>query len=330
MITQSNYPKIILDADPGGDDIYAFLWLSSLVKQGFAELVAVTAAEGNVAAKQTFFSASQLLNLVGFPGIEVGRGIPVKEIIEDASHIHGSDGMGNLSCTLPQPIHQFESAPDSDRLIIEKLNAAPGEITIVAVGPLTNLAAAEMKNPGILKKAREIVLMGGAFDCPGNVTPHAEFNIWFNAEAARIVFDSRDDIVVMPLDVTRRLIFTQEMSQLVTGVSPASQLAQFMNSLSEFMITTALEYRETSGIQGFLVHDAATLGYLFYPETFMLKRANVRIETEGKLALGQTLIDGRPTPKTSANAWVSMQVNEEQFFTHLVQDLRQLFNLIEL
>lgn len=330
MITQSNYPKIILDADPGGDDIYAFLWLSSLVKQGFAELVAVTAAEGNVAAKQTFSSASQLLNLVGFPDIEVGRGIPVKEIIEDASHIHGSDGMGNLSCTLPQPIHQFEVAPDSDRLIIEKLNAAPGEITIVAVGPLTNLAAAEMKNPGILKKAREIVLMGGAFDCPGNVTPHAEFNIWFNAEAARIVFDSRDDIVVMPLDVTRRLIFTQEMSQLVTGVSPASQLAQFMNSLSEFMITTALEYRETSGIQGFLVHDAATLGYLFYPETFMLKRANVRIETEGKLALGQTLIDGRPTPKTSANAWVSMQVNEEQFFTHLVQDLRQLFNLIEL
>ena len=330
MITQSNYPKIILDTDPGGDDIYAFLWLLSLVKQGFAELVAVTAAEGNVAAKQTFSSTSQLLNLVGFPGIEVGRGIPVKEIIEDAAHIHGSDGMGNLSCTLPQPIHQFESAPDSDRLIIEKLNAAPGEITIVAVGPLTNLAAAEMKNPGILKKAREIVLMGGAFDCPGNVTPHAEFNIWFNAEAARIVFDSRDDIVVMPLDVTRRLIFTQEMSQLVTGVSPASQLAQFMNSLSEFMISTALEYRETSGIQGFLVHDAATLGYLFYPETFMLKRANVRVETEGKLALGQTLIDGRPTPKTSANAWVSMQVNEEQFFTHFVQDLRQLFNLIEL
>lgn len=328
MKVQPDYPKIILDTDPGGDDIYAFLWLLSLVKQGNAELVAVTAAEGNVAASQTFASASQILNLVGFPDTEVGRGVPVKEIIEDAAHIHGTDGMGNLSCTLPKPSHHLEKARDSDRLIIEQLNAAPGEITIVAIGPLTNLATAESKSPGILKKAREIVLMGGAFDCPGNVTPHAEFNIWFNAEAARIVLGSRDDIVVMPLDVTRHLVFTQEMTQQVTQVNPSSSLAQFLNSLGEFMIGTALDYRETSGVRGFLVHDAATLGYLFYPETFMLKRAKVQIETEGKLTLGQTLIDRRRTAKTSANAWVAMQVDDAQFFTNFVEDLRQLLMAI--
>lgn len=324
MMNQLDHPKIILDTDPGGDDIYAFLWLLSLVTQGHAELVAVTSAEGNVSVSQTFASASQILNLVGFPDTEIGRGVPVKEIIEDAAHIHGTDGMGNLSCTLPKPIHDLEKACYSDRLIIEQLNAAPGEITILATGPLTNLAAAESKSPGILKKAREIVLMGGAFDCAGNVTPHAEFNIWFNAEAARIVLDSRDDIVLMPLDVTRHLVFTQEMTQQVIQANPSSALAQFLNSLGEFMIGTALDYRETSGVRGFLVHDAALLGYLFYPETFLLKRGRVQIETEGRLTLGQTLIDRRPTAKKSANAWVAMQIDDSQFFTSLVEDLKKL------
>lgn len=94
------------------------------------------------------------------------------------------------------------------------------KLPLSRLGPLTNLAAAETKSPGILKKAKEIVIMGGAFFCFGNVTPHAEFNIWFNAEAAQTVFDSRSDIVVMPLDVTRHLIFTREMTQAVTQVNP--------------------------------------------------------------------------------------------------------------
>lgn len=326
MTTQLSHPKIILDTDPGGDDIFAFLWLLGLVKQGLAELVAVTSADGNVAAKRTFSSASQILNLAGFPHIKVGRGVPIKgEAVEDAAHIHGSDGMGNLSHTLPAATHTFEKARYSDEIIIDELNAAPGEITIVAIAPLTNLAAAETKSPGILKKAKEIVIMGGAFFCPGNVTPHAEFNIWFNAEAAQIVFDSRDDIVVMPLDVTRHLIFTRDMVQAVSQANSESKLAQFLIALCEFMIGTALSYRETARIPGFLVHDAATLGYLFYPETLMLRRAKVRVETKGEWTKGQTLIDSRLAAKTGANAWVALQVDESKFFTSFVEDLKQLF-----
>ncbi|MEH1837982.1 MAG: nucleoside hydrolase [Nostoc sp.] len=326
MTTQLKHHKIILDTDPGGDDIYTLLWLLSLVKRGLAELVAVTSADGNVAAKCTFSSASQILNLAGFPHIKVGRGVLAKrEIIEDASHIHGSDGMGNLSHTLPPATHNIKDAPYSDELIIEELNAAPGEITIVAIAPLTNLAAAETKSPGILKKAKEIVIMGGAFFCAGNVTPHAEFNIWFNVEAAQIVFDSRDDIVVLPLDVTRRLIFTRDMTVAATQANLESKLSQFMRDLCEFMIGTALDYRETAGIPAFLVHDAATLGYLFYPETLMLKRAKVQVETKGQWTLGQTLIDSRPATKTTANAWVALQVDEGKFFTSLIEDLKHLF-----
>jgi inosine-uridine nucleoside N-ribohydrolase len=245
--------------------------------------------------------------------------------VEDAAYIHGSDGMGNLSHTLPKPTHSFEKAEYSDDIIIKELNAAPGEITIVAVGPLTNLAAAETKSPGILKKAKEIIIMGGAFFYSGNVTPHAEFNIWFNPEAAQTVFDSRDDIVVMPLDVTHQLIFTRDIAEKITQENPKSQLSQFLMAVCEFLIGTSLGYRVTLGIPGFLVHDAATLGYLFYPETLMLRRAKVRVETKGEWTRGQTSIDSRSTLKTEANAWVALQIERDKFFSCLIEDLKHLF-----
>lgn len=328
MRYSSNVSKIILDTDPGGDDTFAFLWLLSLVKQGFAELVAVTAADGNVAAQKTFTNSSQILGLAGFSQIEVGRGVPVSEAIEDASYIHGQDGMGNLSQTLPEPTHAFDTARSSDDVLIDRLSAMPGEITIVAIGPLTNLAAAEAKQPGILKQAKEIIIMGGAFHTPGNVTSQAEFNIWFNPTAAQTVLNSRDDIVVMSLDVTRHLIFTRQMAQsIVTGASHLSPIAQLISPLCEFMIGTAMGYRETRGIAGFLVHDAATIGYLFYPESFLLQRATVKVETQGKSTIGQTLVDRRHGAKPGANAWVAMQVNTETFFTSFLQDLMQIMTL---
>jgi inosine-uridine nucleoside N-ribohydrolase len=328
MVNQLSIPKIILDTDPGGDDIFAFLWLLSLVKKDLAELVAVTSTSGNVAAQKTFSSASQILSLVGFPSIEVGRSSSIKgQALQDASHIHGSDGMGNLSHTLPPATHDFEQARSSDEIVIDKLNANPGEITIVAIGPLTNLAAAHQKSPGILKRAKEIVIMGGAFLTHGNITPQAEFNIWFNPEAAQTVFDSRDDIVVLPLDITRRLIFTRDMAQTVSQTNPESKLGQFLISLSEFMIGTTLDYRETGGIPGFLVHDAATLAYLVYPETLLFQRARVQVETKGEWTRGQTLIDRRSTPKIPANAWVALDVDQSQFFTSLIEDLQHLLKL---
>lgn len=325
MILSISIPKIILDTDPGGDDVFAFLWLQSLVKQGFAELLAVTATAGNVSAKKTFSNASQILNLVGSATIEVGRGVRLNSSPnEDATHIHGNDGMGNLSTTLPAPTHRYETARYSDEILIDKLNAMPGEITLVAIGPLTNLAAAEKKSPGILKKAKEVVIMGGAFFCPGNITSHAEFNIWFNSEAADIVLASRNDVVIMPLDITKKLIFTREMAQAVNSINPEDHTSKFMDRLCEFMIKTAIDYRETNGVQGFLVHDAATIGYLFYPETFLISRARVYVETKGKWTRGQTLIDRRNRAKQSANAWVALQVDSIGFFTRFVEDLKTI------
>lgn len=320
-------PKIILDTDPGGDDSFAFLWLMSLAKQGFAEIVAATSVDGNVHAPLTFAASAKLLNLGGFGQVEVGRGViggSAHNAVEDAGAIHGADGMGNLSHTLAESAQTYETARSSDDILIEKLRAAPGELTILAIAPLTNLAAAEKKSPGILHLAKEIVMMGGAFDAPGNVTPEAEFNIAYDPEAAELVFNTCDHLVVIPLDVTRELILTPILVEAIGQVQPDSPISQFMTALCQFMTQTALAFRETGGKPGFLVHDAATIAYLFYPELFTFRRAQVNVETKGKWTRGKTLFDRRHPAKVGANAWVATAVDRGNLLAVMAEDLKQI------
>lgn len=340
--------KIILDTDPGGDDIFALLWLLSLVQQGLAELVAVTTAAGNVPAQQTFLNASQVLASVGFSHIPVGRGVvaaettvhpanqlanqsvnqpasePASPATTDASHIHGVDGMGNLSSSLQSATHSYEKAPSSVDLLIQALNQSPSEITLVAIGPLTNLAAAEAQQPGILQQAKEIVIMAGAFDCAGNVAPQAEFNVWFNPAAVQTVLNCGKDVVIIPLDVTRHLMFTDAMAAQLEQDHLKSAIAVYIRQLCQFLTQTNLAYRETGGCPGFLVHDAATLAYLFYPQTLLLRRATVQVETTGDWTRGQTIMDRRFLPQTNANAWVAMQVDAVNLLASLIEDLKRL------
>jgi inosine-uridine nucleoside N-ribohydrolase len=319
-------PTIIVDTDPGGDDAVALLWLQSLARQGLAEIVAVTTTGGNVRAELTFAGASKLLKLGGFDGIEVGRGVSsgLDYSVEDAAHIHGADGMGNLSHTLSKSDRTFASARHSDDILIEKLTAHPGEITLVAIGPLTNLGAVERKVPGILQTAKELVIMGGAFQTYGNVTPQAEFNIAFDPEAAQVVLASRRDIVIIPLDVTHQVIFTPSLATQITQANPQTSISTFLVALSRFMASTALAYHETKGISGFLVHDALTLAYLFYPETLTFRRAQITVETQGMWTRGQTLWDCRHTPKLPSNAWVAIQTDSEWVLANLIEDLKRL------
>lgn len=316
--------EILFDTDPGGDDVFALLWLQSLAKQGHAEIVAVTTVAGNVGAQYTFANACKTLALGGFGHVEVGRSVPVGEGGEDAAHIHGDDGMGNLSRTLPDPKRRLGEARRSDDIIIEKLNAAPGEIMLVAVGPLTNLAAAEEKAPGILRKAKEVVIMGGAFRQQGNITPCAEFNIYCDPEAAQKVFASRDDIVVLPLDITEKVTFTTQRASTIAIASSESRIARFIANLCQFMAKTSMSYRSTEGIRGFHVHDATTLAYLFYPETLSFRRAKVRVETKGEWTRGQTVFDDRHVAKPEANAWVALQVDATNLLAIMAEDFKVL------
>jgi len=318
--------KVLLDTDPGGDDVFAMLWLQSLAKQGLVEIVAVTTASGNVNGEYTFANASRTLTLGGFDEVEVGRGVSVAEPKNDAAYIHGSDGMGGLSQRLPEPRHRLREARYSDEIILDRLNAAPGQITLIAIGPLTNLAAAEDNSPGVLAKAREVIVMGGAFRREGNVTPKAEFNIGYDPQAAATVFASRKDIVVLPLDVTQQMTFREDLARDLRRAAPNSHVARFVDDLCRSLTKAAMGYRETNGVRGFHVHDAATLAYLCYPETLLFRRAHVRIETQGQWTRGQTVFDDRHVAKTMANAWVAVQVDAVNVLAILAEDLNVLID----
>lgn len=317
--------RILLDTDPGGDDAIALLWLLSLVKQGLADLTAITTVAGNVPAPQTFNNASQLLHLAGFSPIPVGRANHDRPTpAHQATHIHGADGLGNLSATLPPATHRFTQAPTAADLMIEQLTEAPGQITIVAIGPLTNLAAAEQQAPGILKLAQEIVIMGGVFSRPGTITAPAEFNLWFDPAAAQVVFNSRHDVVILPLDVTQHIRFQPEIAHQIVAPAPSHPLADFLRRLVNFRVQTALAYRTTAGVPSFLVHDATTLAYLFYPETLRFQRTWVQVETPGEGTCGEMQRESGAIAQPAPNAWVALQVDADGLLMHLVADLQGL------
>lgn len=166
--------------------------------------------------------------------------------------------------------------------------------------------------------------MGGAFlDC-GNVTPEAEFNMAYDPEAAQLVFDRCQQLVIIPLDVTHQLIFTPELANQIYAVNPDSPIAKFVVDLCQFMVGTALAFRETNGVSGFLVHDAATLAYLFHPETLLFQRAQIQIETQSELTRGKTLFDRRHRTKLDANAWVALEVDAANLLAAMVADLKLL------
>lgn len=324
---------VILDTDPGGDDTVALIWLMALQRRGYIDLRAITTVGGNVSAEQTFSNASQLLALLNQSHLTLGYGrttatSPSPSQKSDASYIHGADGLGNLSTHLPPATHHHAIAPDSADVLINQLSTHPHQITLIAIGPLSNLAIAEQRHPGILRLAQEIVIMGGALN-GGNVTSTAEFNIWFDPDAAHTVFTSGAPLVLFPLDVTRRLVFTIQMVETQLKRSPPP-LTHFLAELCHYLSKTAQTYRETNGQPGFLVHDAATIAYLGYPGLFTFQRAHIHIETQGILTCGQTVYDQRLTPQTMPNAWVAGHVDCDRFFTCLLDDLTQWLNCPDL
>lgn len=375
-------PQIIMDCDPGGDDVFALFWLLALSKQKVCDIRAVTTTEGNVKAPLTFAAADKVLQLLSsaVPGVEVAAQTPAAarhgdrdaravarrayaaavatgaagggDGFSDAAHIHGCDGMGGLSRHLASGTTRYTDAEESYERLIRELEQRPGEITILATGPLTNLADAERARPGVLRKARRIIIMGGALPgTRGNITPLAEFNFAFDAAAAALVMEEAglEDIVLMPLDVTTKLVCTEAMvtDALLEGRDVARRgmdsngdamyeptahgVGQFLHDLSSFMFKTALQFKETDGTKGFLVHDASTILALFYPECLQFTRAQVSVAVSEQRGCrhgidtnGMSFIDRRHCPKLEANAWVGTGIDAAGALSIMIEDLKQL------
>ncbi len=275
--------KVILDVDPGIDDAVA---LCMALFDPRLEVVAVTAACGNVSGVQATRNVQAIIEHLDPPRRpRIGWGVTDRDgPAVDTSHIFGSDGLGNSNLQVSELHHRH----GSEKVICDEVRAAPGQVTIVAMGPLTNIARALMRDPELPSILGELIIMGGTVSGPGNVTPAAEFNIYCDPNAARTVFRSATTKTLIPLDITSQLIVNYDfLDELPDDSTKAGGL---LRKILPFMFRS---HHEHFGQEGIHLHDAVALVSLTDPELFERAQMAGDVETAGELTLGATIFDRR-------------------------------------
>ena len=303
--------KVILDCDPGHDDAISIILAASSNR---IQIEGITTVAGNVEVEKTTLNALKVCDLLGLD-VPVARGAeqPLVKIREFAPDIHGDTGLDGPQ--LPKVPRKQVIEQHAVDFIIERLLASDGEITLVPTGPLTNIALALQKEPAIAKKIREIVLMGGGTF--GNWTPTAEFNIYVDAEAADVVFNSGIPLTMFGLDVTHQAIATPSILDRIASIG--SPLSEFVGELLDYFTQT---YKEVFGFDGAPIHDACTVAYLIDESIFEFDTVRVDVETKGELTYGTTCVDRLHVTGREPNVKFAHHMNQEKFWGLLLDALR--------
>lgn len=309
--------KIIIDTDPGQDDAVAILL--ALASPEEVTVLGLTAVAGNVPLPLTQMNARIVCELAGMPETLVFAGCdaPLKRKLVTAEHVHGKTGLDGPKMDDPTMPLQSQHGVD---FIIETLRAhEAGTVTLCPLGPLTNIATAFEKAPDIIDKVQEIVLMGGAYFQVGNITPAAEFNIYVDPDAAKIVFASGVPIVVMPLDVTHKALTTRARVDAfrALGTKVGDMVVAWTDFFERFD-------KEKYGSEGAPLHDPCVIAYLIKPDLFTGRHVNVEIETQSELTLGMTVADWWRVTDRKPNALFMGSLNAEGFFALLTERLARL------
>lgn len=309
--------KIIIDTDPGQDDAVAILL--ALASPDDLEVLGITAVAGNVPLPLTQKNARIICELAGKSDTLVFAGCdaPMARKLVTAENVHGKTGLDGP--TLPDPTMPLQDEHAVD-FIIETLRAQDeGTVTLCPLGPLTNIAVALNRAPDIADRIQEIVLMGGAYFEVGNITPAAEFNIYVDPEAAKVVFACGAPITVMPLDVTHKALVTSERNAAFRDLdTPVGRAVADMTDFFERFD------KEKYGSAGAPLHDPCVTAYLIQPDLFSGRHINVEIETGSDLTLGMTVADWWGVTDRAPNATFMGDINADGFFTLLTERLGRL------
>jgi inosine-uridine nucleoside N-ribohydrolase len=302
---------IVLDCDPGHDDAIALLLALASPE---LDLLGVTTTYGNQTLEKTTTNALRVLELVGRADVPVAAGAdrPLERELVVAAHVHGESGLDGPA--LPEA----SGAPTSDdavAFIAEQLESASAQVTIVATGPLTNVAR-YLATHGSIGIDR-IVLMGGAI-AEGNFTPAAEFNIWCDPEAAAAVFASGLDVTMLGLDVTHQALLGPAVEERLRA---AGRIGSFVADLNVFFTRY---HRETYGWDGAPIHDAVAVAHLVRPVLIETRRRNVQVELESDLCRGRTVVDLWRRTEHAPNAHVGVRLDADGFFDLLVERVATL------
>ncbi|MFD0870405.1 Pyrimidine-specific ribonucleoside hydrolase rihB [Chlamydia abortus] len=309
-MNSSDRRKIIIDCDPGHDDAIAILLAAASPK---VELIGITTVAGNAEVDKTTINALKVCEIAGLHEVPVakGAGQPLVRKRETAPDIHGDSGMDGPM--LPEPTKTIVEEHAVD-FIIRELLQSDGDITLVPTGPLTNIAMALRKEPAIAPKIREIVLMGGGTF--GNWTPAAEFNIYVDAEAAKVVFESGVPIAMFGLDLTHQALATPEVQKRIREIG--NPVSDFVEELLQFFMQT---YKEVFGFDGAPIHDACCVAYCIDPSVFTCRKLHVDIETKGEFTYGMTVVDTLGTTGKEPNAHVALELDIDKFWNLMINAL---------
>jgi len=300
--------QVVIDCDPGVDDAVALLW--AMAEREALDLRAVTVVAGNVPMAWTATNARRVATLAGRTDVAIHAGCPRPLVLPlaTAEHVHGESGLDGAE--LPPAAVELAATHAVDRLV--ELAHERDALTVCAVGPLTNVAMALVKDPTIAPRLARIVLMGGAIG-QGNVTPAAEFNIYVDPHAAQVVFASGVPIVMLGLDVTEQVRPTPERIRALAALDNAAGHA----------VAGMLGLYASRAVDGGAIHDALAVGYLLAPELFSGRECHVEIVTEGP-ARGRTIVDWRHRGPHAPNARVIDRVDADALFAKLLRALETL------
>ncbi len=306
--------SIIIDCDPGQDDAIALLLAMSSPDE--LEILGITAVAGNVPLELTERNARQIRDLGRRSDIPVFAGCarPMKRDLVTAEYVHGVTGIDGIDIVTPNlPLEDLHAVD----FIIESLHAADDEsVTLVPIGPLTNIGTVIQKAPAVLKKVREIVIMGGAMREGGNRTPSAEFNILVDPHAADIVFGCGRPITVMGLDVTHQVLSSPRRRGRIRAIDNEAARAT-VGMLDFFNRHDSIKY----GTRGAPLHDPCTIAYLLKPELFTGKHCNISVETQSELTMGHTAVDFWNVTDRPKNATWMHAVDADGFYELLIERL---------
>ncbi|HQX59073.1 MAG: nucleoside hydrolase [Rhodoferax sp.] len=312
-MTSPTRRKVIYDTDPGVDDAMALYFA---LAHPAIDLVGITTTFGNVSVAQAATNALYLTELAGHPiPVTLGVAVPWCKAPEaPPAHIHGADGLGNLGAR--KPVTQQLDPRASAQYIVDMARAHPGEITLVAVGPLGNLSLALMLEPQLAVLLQEVIIMGGTVFEPGNVSPVAEANIWNDPHAADRVFTAGWKLTMVGLDVTHRVVVTLEQFRRIADKHQHPATDALFTAVDFYARFYSGLYKHIARTPGCFAHDLLAFVYLVRPDLFELETKSVRVATDG-LAQGQTIMNRRdfiqyPQPgweKDKPRTQVCMQVD---------------------
>ena len=311
--------RIIIDTDPGIDDSLAILLALASPE---VQLEGLTVVHGNCSMEQGVTNALSVLELAGASHIPVARGceLPLVQPSLLAPETHGNTGLGYAKLPEPGSKPIFQHGCD---FLIEQIMSNPGEITLVAVGPLTNIALAIRKEPRIVEAVKEVFIMGGAIRHEGNTTPLAEFNTYVDPHAAHIVYHSGMPITLTPLDVTYQcILLAEDVARLQKIKSP---IPDFIADATRFYMEFHEEYQ---GIQGCIINDPLTMALTFAPDLCDYEEYYVDVDISGGVSMGKTFADFYKMTDKPANMKVALGVRARDFVNLFVERMQSLSRLL--